>query len=104
MTLPREVIGPDGSNCTQGWSVPEFLSKPIATCDFPEGSGPRVPTSGSAHGAEQAGLSLTWLQISKPSFLTTRPKYLSKTLDVLANCITATNHENVPNISQLCPC
>ena len=27
----------------RGGSVPEFLRKPIATCDFPEGSGPLVP-------------------------------------------------------------
>ena len=48
---PREAIGPEGSNCFSRGSVPDFLRKPNTTCDFAgRGSGPPVPTSGSAHG------------------------------------------------------
>ena len=43
--LPREAIGPLGSNCFSRGSVPVFLRKHITTCDF-RGSG----TPGSAHG------------------------------------------------------
>ena len=42
MDLPRETIG------SQGWSVPEFLRKPIDICDFPGfglGHGPPVAPS-----------------------------------------------------------
>ena len=35
--LPREAIGPEGSNCISKMSVPEFLRKHIATCGFPGG-------------------------------------------------------------------
>ena len=36
MDLLREAIGPLGSNCFSrgGGSVPEFVRKPIITCDF----------------------------------------------------------------------
>ena len=37
------AIRVNSSNWTQGESVPDFLRKPIATCDFPWGSGPPVP-------------------------------------------------------------
>ena len=37
MELPQEAIGSSGSNCFSRWIVPEFLRKPIATCDFPGG-------------------------------------------------------------------
>ena len=39
--LPREAIGADGSNCFSrgGGGVPDFLRKPIATCDIPEEQG-----------------------------------------------------------------
>ena len=45
-----------GGGCTdnekqpsKGRSVPEFLRKPIATCDFPGGPDPLSLPSGSAH-------------------------------------------------------
>ena len=49
--LPREAIGPNGSNCLSRGSVPLFLREPIATCDFPRGGGvwTAKPPSGSAH-------------------------------------------------------
>ena len=33
--LPREAIEPKSPIASRGWSKPEFLRKPIATCDFP---------------------------------------------------------------------
>ena len=47
--LHREAIGPRGPIASRGWSVPEFLRKPIATSDFQVGSGPPVLLSGSTH-------------------------------------------------------
>ena len=36
-----EAIGPKGGSiASRGRSVPDFLRKPIATCDFPGGGGP----------------------------------------------------------------
>ena len=35
--LPREAIGPNGSNCFSRGSIPVFLRKPIATCAFQGG-------------------------------------------------------------------
>ena len=40
----------------RGGSLPEFLRKPIATCDFPEGFGPLVPPTGSANDNGQSTL------------------------------------------------
>ena len=40
---------PSRRNSSRRGSVPEFLRKPIATCDFPVGGGGADPLSGSAH-------------------------------------------------------
>ena len=43
--LPREAIGPFESNCFSRGSVPDFLKKPIVTCDFLGGPDPLLPPS-----------------------------------------------------------
>ena len=37
------VKPPRGPIASQGWSVPEYLRKPVATCDIPVGFRPPVP-------------------------------------------------------------
>ena len=57
--FPREAIGPiekqldpsrnNWTHCFSRGSVPGFLRKPIATCDFPGGVQTPCSSSGSAH-------------------------------------------------------
>ena len=54
MGLPREAIGPEGGPiASRGVSIPVFLRKPIANCDFPGLGVGRFrtpcPPSGSMH-------------------------------------------------------
>ena len=42
--IPREAIGPNGSNRFTSGSIPVFLMKPIVTCNFP-GLGCQDPLS-----------------------------------------------------------
>ena len=37
--LPREAIGPYGPIAPRGGTMPAFIRKPVATCDFPVGGG-----------------------------------------------------------------
>ena len=43
-TSLEKQLDPRGPIASRGWSIPEFLRIAIATCDFPWGSGPPVPT------------------------------------------------------------
>ena len=46
--LPREAIGPDGSNCFSRGVHTSTSKECIALCDFSVGSGPPVPQSPSS--------------------------------------------------------
>ena len=47
--LPQEAIGPNGSNCFSSGVIPEFLRKPIATCNFPRGLRTPCPPAGAVY-------------------------------------------------------